>query len=106
MGVDKLWITILSNRCIIFNISQFFLSYMSKTIVSIVITLVIVALAIAAVFYFRAQQETAEVPLSEESDVLKELQIPTATNPAEEVPDVNPVKKTNPFEQTYQNPFE
>lgn len=70
---------------------------MKKTIV-LVGVLIILAIFVVAVFVFR---QPAPQP-QEEEQATQESQ-----NPIEdEIPDVNPTANTNPFSDTYKNPFE
>ncbi|MBI2024505.1 MAG: hypothetical protein HYT03_00215 [Candidatus Harrisonbacteria bacterium] len=75
---------------------------MSKNIIFITVG-IILALLVAGLLYFSQRSITSE---EAGSDVAGELNIKTASNPTEAVPEVNPVKKTNPFGSTYKNPFE
>ncbi|MBI3046292.1 MAG: hypothetical protein HYY86_01985 [Candidatus Harrisonbacteria bacterium] len=73
----------------------------------IIIGLTVLALTIAGLFYW--WNRPAPVKTTEEAiEVLSESPATEVipTNPLEnKVPDLNPVEKTNPFKDSYKNPF-
>ena len=83
---------------------MFTILYMKTANISIIIVLIIVAVAVAAYFYFQRSGAPDQV---DEGSVVEELNIPAPVeNPGQELPDINPASKANPFENVYQNPFE
>jgi predicted RND superfamily exporter protein len=88
---------------------------MNKKIIGIIIAF-IVALALVGVGYFylkqwqekQAQKEESRIETVEDIEMpsIKPPEVKPVESPLKEVPDVNPAKKTNPFESTYKNPFE
>ncbi|OGI67632.1 hypothetical protein A3A05_02110 [Candidatus Nomurabacteria bacterium RIFCSPLOWO2_01_FULL_41_12] len=74
-----------------------------KFLTGIVIVLV---LALGLYWYFKKEDKDVRVETTEEAvEVLSQTpQVDIETNPVKNVPDINPVDKTNPFKTT--NPFE
>lgn len=66
----------------------------------IVVAAVGIAAIIAAYFLYRPRLEPPPPPAP--APVL----VPKPQNPIESAPDANPIKRANPFENAYQNPFE
>ena len=69
--------------------------------------LAVVALAAAGIIYWRNQPEPIRTT-EEAIEVLTESPVSNVVpeNPLEnKVPDLNPVEKTNPFKDSYKNPF-
>lgn len=70
----------------------------------------VVGILIAGYFYFKNIQKEEKLPDPEKastpavSGTLPELN--TETNVLENVPEINPVDKTNPFKDVYKNPFQ
>ena len=81
----------------------------------LVVAVIVVVLVAGGYFLMRAGRtvpaptERAEEPVESALEVVTKGTLPEITptdNPAEELPETNPVKKANPFESTYKNPFE
>lgn len=71
-----------------------------STLIKFVIALVVVAGLVAGYFYFfRPEKEGAVGTTEKVSESVPSI----ATNPAEEVPEVNPLDRANPFK--YINPL-
>ena len=69
--------------------------------------LVVAALAVAGFIYWLNQPEPVKTT-EEAIEVLSESPVSNVVpdNPLEnKVPDLNPVEKTNPFKDSYKNPF-
>ena len=74
---------------------------MSKNVLLITIGLAIIAILIAGFLYFSQRSPS----LKETPNITEELNLKTADNPTEALPEINPVQKANPFSDTYTNPF-
>ena len=72
---------------------------------------VVLLVALVLGWYFYLIEEKKNVKEAESLVVESAIggtlpEIAPESNPAEKLPEVNPVKKANPFGQTYKNPFE
>ena len=67
---------------------------------------VVIVLILGVYWYFKKGDKDVRVETTEEAvEVLSQTpQVDIETNPVKNVPDINPVDKTNPFKTT--NPFE
>lgn len=75
---------------------------------TIVAVILVILLIIGGVYYWKKSQETPTtgeaIQSLTETPALSDIVAPA--NPlGDKVPDVNPVDKTNPFKDTYKNPF-
>lgn len=74
------------------------------------VIIIIVAAAIAGYFYWRGAPKEEQLPEPPKaSDPAVSGTLPTLnpqTNILENVPEINPVDKANPFKDVYKNPFE
>ncbi len=79
----------------------------TKSLIWISVCLAVLALAVAGVIYW--QNRPAPIKTTEEAiKVLNESPVSNIipSNPLEnKVPELNPVSKTNPFKDSYKNPF-
>ncbi|MBI2013414.1 MAG: hypothetical protein HYS87_01135 [Candidatus Colwellbacteria bacterium] len=74
---------------------------MQKNTIVLIAILVLVAAAIYYLFFFKKQS----APATLEDLTTPSILAPIEQNPASDLPDTNPLRETNPFTQTYQNPF-
>lgn len=65
------------------------------------IGIAIVGVAAIAAAYFMYRGRPAPLPPAPAP-----VAVPQPGNPIEAAPDVNPIKRVNPFEDAYQNPFQ
>ncbi len=88
---------------------------MNKKYIIVVSVLLILVLAVGGYFYWKSKQATpeqkaiqgAEEAAQKITDSASQGVLPSiSTNPLENKPDVNPVDKTNPFNNVKTNPFE
>ena len=70
------------------------------------VIVVVIVLILGVYWYFKKGDKDVRVETTEEAvEVLSQTpQVDIETNPVKNVPDINPVDKTNPFKTT--NPFE
>ena len=85
-----------------------------KSTLTIIIAVLVVVLAVAAYLFLKPQFKKQSNPtqgggLGEGTPTTEDLaeKLSSVTDPlgGGEVPDVNPVEKTNPFKDIYKNPF-
>lgn len=63
---------------------------------------VIVVAVVGFVYFMSAGKDTQTNESATQSEVNVSL---PSTNPADSIPQVNPIEKANPFKKTYENPF-
>jgi len=71
--------------------------------------IIIVAAAIAGYFYWKSNPKEEKLPEpAKASDPAVSGTLPSLpeTNVLQDVPEINPVDKANPFKDVYKNPFE
>ena len=76
---------------------------------SYVWAIVAVVLVLVAVLYFwkaYQPQQPSQESILESLEGVTAPKVNVITNPTENLPEVNPADKANPFTKTYQNPFE
>lgn len=78
---------------------------MKKTTIIIITAVGIVILLVAAYFWLIPRQSVEEPVFSAVSDITPEIN-PLSNPVGENLPELNPVEKTNPFKDIYKNPFE
>ena len=83
---------------------------MHKPIVWVIVVVVTLAIMAGFYFYYQAQKQqylnTIPAGLEEIDDVVSDAINKSTSSVKNTGVDVNPIEKTNPFSQTYQNPFE
>lgn len=86
-----------------------------KSTLTIIIAVVVVILAVAAYLFLKPQFKKQSNPTQKggldegvptTEDLVEKLSSVADPLGGGEVPDVNPVERTNPFKDIYENPFE
>ena len=78
----------------------------------VIIGAIIVVAAVAGILYYlnRPSVKSEEQQLEDLSNALEESagisDLNISTNPVQDLPDTNPVDKTNPFKNIHTNPFQ
>lgn len=92
--INNLWITYFTLYIIIVNME-------TKKLVFLIVGLILLALLVGGYLYFKkpAKEEGAVGAAQQATEAIPEI----ATNAGEEVPEVNPLDRANPFK--YQNPL-